>query len=183
VPRTFRPTSATQISISLHPCSRRSISIRALTRPLRGTRRFTPTKPASAGPLELRASCSLACFVAIVTSDVSVAVPALTPASQPSVHEPDPPKMTSSRAAVKADAWLLSSETPSIGVESSACLLAEHCLETLRSRRYASSIDEDFFRQRGLVLTLLAKRAREVFPRKLALARDPLSSAPTRDAA
>jgi hypothetical protein len=157
--------------------------IRALTRPLRGTRRFTPTKPASAGPLESHASCSLACFVAIVTSDVSVAVPALTPASQPSVHEPDPPKTTSSRAAVKADAWLLSSETPSIGVESSACLLAEHCLETLRPRRYASSIDEDFFRQRELVLTLLAKRAREVFPRRLALARDPLSSAPTRDAA
>lgn len=119
--------------------------------------------------------------MAIVTSDVSVAVPALTSASQPSVHEPDPPKTTSSRAAVKADAWLLSSETPSIGVESSACLLAER-LETLRTRRYASSNEEDFFRQRGLVLTLLAKGAREVLPRRLALARDPLSSAPTRGA-
>lgn len=128
---------------------------------------------------------SPACSVAIVTSDVSVAVPALTPASQPSVHWPDPPKMTSSRAAVKADAWLLPSETPSIGVDSSACLLAkvallsENRLESLRTRRYASSFDEDFVRQRGLVLTLLAKRAREVFPRRLALARDPLSSAPT----
>lgn len=157
--------SSLDSSAGSHPTSSRDSSVHADQARFGGTTRS-------------QASCSLACFVAIVTSDVSVAVPALTPASQPSVHEPDPPKTTSSRAAVKANAWLLSSETPSIGVESSACLLAEDCLETLRTRRYASSIEEDFVRLRGLVLTLLSKRAREVFPRRLAPARDPLSSAP-----
>lgn len=90
--------------------------------------------------------------------------------------------MTFSRAAVKADAWLPSPETPSTGADSSAYPFAEvvplrRRLESLRSRRYASSIEDDFFRQRRLVLMLLAKHAREVFPRRLALAREPLSSA------
>lgn len=185
VPRTFRPTSATQISIHFlccHPCSRRSSLERAFTRPLRGTRRFTPAEPALAGPLDhARALRSCASWRSSPLTPLSRS-PLVTPASQPSVHLPDPPKMTSSRAAVKASAWLPSPETPSIGVDSSAYPLAEvvpsrRRLEPLRPRRYAPSIEDDFVRQRRLVLTLLAERAREVFPRRLAPAREPLSSA------
>jgi hypothetical protein len=155
---------------------------RALTRPLRGTRRFTPAEPALAGPLDCaRAVHSRVSWRSSPLTPLSRS-PLVTPASQPSVHLLDPPKMTSSRAAVKADAWLLSPETPSTGADSSAYPLAEVAplrgrLESLRPRRYAPSIEDDFFRQRRLVLTLLAKRAREVFPRRLAPAREPLSSA------
>lgn len=183
VPRTFRPTSATQTSIQIcHPCSRRSSLERALTRPLRGTRRFTPAEPALAGPLDsARAVHSRVSWRSSPLTPLSRS-PLVTPASQPSVHLRDPPKMTSSRAAVKADAWLPSPETPSTGADSSAYPLAEvvllrRRLESLRSRRYAPSIEDDFFRQRRLVLMLLAKHAREVFPRRLAPAREPLSSA------
>lgn len=183
VPRTFRPTSATQTSIQT--ATRALVARvwkRALTRPLRGTRRFTPAEPALAGPLDsARAVHSRVSWQSSPLTPLSRS-PLVTPASQPSVHLPDPPKMTSSRAAVKADAWLPSPETPSTGADSSAYLLAEVALlrgrlESLRSRRYAPSIEDDFFRQRRLVLTLLAKHAREVFPRRLAPAREPLSSA------
>jgi len=107
VPRTFRPTSATQTSIHFlccHPCSRRSILEQAFTRPLRGTRRFTPAEPALAGPLDsARAVRSRVSWRSSPLTPLSRS-PLVTPASQPSVHLPDPPKMTSSRAAVKADA-------------------------------------------------------------------------------
>lgn len=155
---------------------------RAFTRPLRGTRRFTPAEPALAGPLDsARAVHSRVSWRSSPLTPLSRS-PLVTPASQPSVHLPDPPKMTSSRVAVKADAWFPSPETPSTGADSSAYPLAEVALlrgrlESLRPRRYAPSIEDDFVRQRRLVLTLLAKDAREVFPRRLAPAREPLSSA------
>lgn len=155
---------------------------RALTRPLRGTRRFTPAEPALAGPLDsARAVRSRVSWRSSPLTPLSRS-PLVTPASQPSVHLPDPPKMTSSRAAVKArrvvsvtrDAFhrCRFERLPPCG----DCLLRGR-LESLRSRRYAPSIEDDFFRQRRLVLILLAKHAREVFPRRLAPAREPLSFA------
>lgn len=115
--------SSLDFSTGSHPTSSRDSSVHADQARFGGTARS-------------HVDYSPACSVAIVTSDVSVAVPALTPASQPSVHWPDPPKMTSSRAAVKADAWLLPSETPSTGVDSSACFA---CTKWLPLRRTVSN--------------------------------------------
>lgn len=84
-PRTFRPTSATQVSL---PIRTRALDarrfLRTCVRPLRGTRRFTPTASASAGPLDCqRALRSLASWRPSPLTSLSWSL-LLTSALQPS---------------------------------------------------------------------------------------------------
>lgn len=161
--------SSLEFGTGFHPTSSRDSSVHAGRARFGGTARF-------------RASCSLARLVAIVTSDASVAVPARDPGLSAERSFAGPAEDDFFPRRRESRRWFLSPETPSTGADSSAYPLAEVALlrgrlESLRLRRYASSIEDDFFRQRRLVLTLLAKDAREVFPRRLAPAREPLSSA------